>query len=159
MLSTTSYAWTGLQAALIAGLDPVGMTVVSIFLDKFKLSRRVCCLLVLGISLALGVPSALGYSAWSGVSILKMSILDFFDFTTNSLIMPIVALITCVFVGFVLTPKRVIEEVELPDENGKPYHVFKWKGLFSVVIRYIAPICILIILLSSILGALGVMKI
>ena len=134
-------------------------TVVSIFLDKFKLSRRVCCLLVLGISLALGVPSALGYSAWSGVSILKMSILDFFDFTTNSLIMPIVALITCVFVGFVLTPKRVIEEVELPDENGKPYHVFKWKGLFSVVIRYIAPICILIILLSSILGALGVMKI
>jgi NSS family neurotransmitter:Na+ symporter len=134
-------------------------TVVSIFQDKFKLERRICCLLVLGVCLLLGIPSSLGYSAWSGVTVLKMQFLDFFDFISNSVIMPIVALFTAVFVGFVLSPKAVIDEVELPDENGVALHAFKWKKMFSVMIRYIAPVCILVILISSVLSAFGVVKI
>ena len=134
-------------------------TVVSIFLDKLKISRRLCCLIVLGISLLLGIPSSLGYSAWSGVRLLGMQFLDFFDFVSNSVIMPVVALATAIFVGYFLTPKAVIDEVELPDENGTAMHAFKWKKMFAVMIRYIAPICILVILISSILGAFGVVKI
>ena len=66
--------------------------------------------------------------------------------------MPIVALITCIFVGYVLKPKALIEEIEL---TGK----FKSKTLFTVVIKYVAPICIVLILISSVLDALGIMKI
>ncbi len=140
-----------LLAALTSSISLME-TVVSVFMDKFKLKRNISCLIVLGISVALGVPSALGYSAWSGVEILGMQILDFFDFVTNNLIMPIVALITAIFVAYILKPKAIIDEVEL---SGK----FKWKKIFEVVIKYVAPVCILAILVSSILDVFGIIKI
>lgn len=140
-----------LLAALTSSISLME-TVVSIFMDKFKWGRKTSCLIVLGISALLGVPSALGYSAWSGVTILGMQFLDFFDFASNNLLMPIVAFITCIFVTFCIKRKTIIEEVEL---SGK----FKWKKLFSVIICYVAPICILIILVSSVLNAFGVIKI
>ena len=127
-------------------------TIVSIFMDKLKIGRRTSCLVVLLISLLLGIPSALGYSLWDGVSILGMQILDFFDFISNSIMMPIVALITSIFVAFILKPKTIIDEVE---QSGK----FKMKKLFSLVICYVAPVCILIILISSVLSAFGVVSI
>ena len=67
-------------------------------------------------------------------------------------IMPIVALLTCIFIGYVIKPKCLIEEIELTGE-------FKSKTLFTVVIKYVAPVCIVLILISSILDALGIMKI
>jgi NSS family neurotransmitter:Na+ symporter len=100
----------------------------------------------------LGAPSALGYSAWSQFTILGMQLLDFFDFASNNLLMPIVAFITCIFVTFCIKRKTIIEEVEL---SGK----FKWKKIFSVIICYVAPICILTILVSSVLSAFGVINI
>ena len=127
-------------------------TVVSIFHDKFKLNRKLCCLIVLGISLLLGIPSSLGYSAWSGVKILGMQILDFFDFASNNLLMPLIALITSIFVGFVIKPKVVIDEVETSGE-------FKVKKLFTFIIKYVAPVFIVLILVSSVLNAFGVIKI
>ncbi|MBR6767893.1 MAG: sodium-dependent transporter [Clostridia bacterium] len=127
-------------------------TIVSILMDKTKLGRRSSCLVLLGGVLLLGLPSSLGYSAWSSVKIIGMQFLDFFDFASNSVMMPIVALITCIFVGYILKPKAVIEEVEV---NGK----FKSKGLFTVMIRYVAPIFIIAILVSSVLSALGILTI
>ncbi len=127
-------------------------TIVSIFHDKLNLKRRTCCLIVLGISLALGIPSSLGYSAWSGVEILGLKLLDFFDFASNSVLMPIVALCTCIFVGYFLGTKAVSDEIEL---TGK----FKMKRLFSIMISYIAPVCILVILISSVLDVFGIVKI
>ena len=127
-------------------------TVVSTIMDKFKLDRKLCCAIVLGISLLLGIPSSLGYSAWSGVEILGMQILDFFDFISNSVIMPLVALLTSIFVGYFLTPHAVIEEVELSGE-------FKLKRLFSVMIRYVAPVCLVAVLASSVLDGFGIIKI
>ena len=127
-------------------------TIVSIFMDKFKLGRRASCGIVLGISVLIGVPASLGYSAWSNVKVLGMQFLDLFDFISNSIMMPIVAFATCLFVIFVLKPKGVIEEIEIDQK-------FKKKKLFAVMIRYIAPICILAILISSVLSAFGIIKI
>ena len=127
-------------------------TVVSNLLDKAKLNRKVCSMIVLAASLVLGAFSSLGYSAWSEFTLRGMQVLDFFDFISNNVIMPVVALATAIFVGFFLKPRAVIEEVEVSGE-------FKQKKLFSVVIRYVAPVCILAILVSSILGAFGVVKI
>ncbi len=127
-------------------------TVVSIVHDKLKIKRRLSCIIVFAVSLALGLPSCLGYSVWSKVKIIGMQILDFFDFASNSLLMPVVALLTCIFVGYFLKPKTIADEVEL---SGK----FKMKGLFSLVIRYIAPVCLVLILLSSVLNAIGIISI
>ena len=83
---------------------------------------------------------------------LGMGILDFFDFISNSVMMPVVALLTAIFVGYVLKPKTIIEEVELTAP-------FKSKTLYTVVIKYVAPVCILLILVSSVLSALGLITI
>lgn len=127
-------------------------TVVSIITDKTKLSRKTTCFIVLLGSVALGVCSSLGFGLWSGVSVFGMSILDIFDFLSNSVLMPIVALLTCFFVGYVIKPKVLEDEIET---NGK----FKSKKMFNVIIKYIAPVCIILILISSVLDALGIMKI
>ncbi len=125
-------------------------TVVSIVKDKLGWSRRVTCLVVLAGSLLLGVPSSLGNGVWSHVTLLGMDFLTFFDFITNSVIMPIVALLTCLFVGYVLKPHAVIEEARLKKSTA---------GLFTVIIRYVAPVCIVLILISSVLNAMGIMTI
>jgi NSS family neurotransmitter:Na+ symporter len=127
-------------------------TVVSIITDKTKLSRKTTCFIVILGSVALGVCSSLGFGLWSNISVLGMTLLDIFDFLSNSVLMPIVALLTCVFVGYVIKPKVLEDEIET---NGK----FKSKKMFNVIVKYIAPVCIILILISSILDALGIMKI
>ena len=127
-------------------------TVVSIVRDKTGWGRRTTCLIVLIFCIVMGLCSSFGFGIWSGFSIMGLSILDFFDFISNSVIMPIVALLTCIFVGYIIKPKTIEEEIEV---SGR----FKNKKLFGVVIKYIAPICIILILISSVLDALGIVKI
>ncbi len=127
-------------------------TVVSIVCDKAKVSRKKACLIVFIVSILLGLPSSLGFGLLSNVTIAGLTFLDMFDFISNSVLMPIVALLTCIFVGYVLKPKALIEEVEL---NAK----FTSKTLFTIVIKYVAPICIVLILISSVLDVLGIVKI
>lgn len=123
-------------------------TVVSIIKDKFGWDRKLVCGIVLMLSIVLGIPSSLGNGVWANVKIFNMDILSFFDFISNSVLMPIVALLTCIFIGYVIKPKTIIDEVEL---SGK----FKRKKLFTVVIKYIAPICIVLILITALLQAFG----
>ena len=134
-------------------------TIVSIICDKLKLGRKLSCLVVFVGSALMGLLSVFGYSIWAEIKIIGMQFLDFFDFASNSILMPIVALATCIFVGYVLKPKTIIEEIEVADENGKPYNKFRAKKMFNVIIKYVAPVLILIILVSSILDAFGIVKI
>lgn len=140
-----------LLAALTSAISLME-TVVSVVIDKVKISRKLCCLLVLLGAFLLGLPSTLGYSWWAWVQPLGMSLLDFFDFISNSLIMPVVAFATCLFVGYFIKPKALIDEVEV---SGR----FRAKRLFVVMIRYIAPVFILMILVSSVLNAFSIIKI
>lgn len=127
-------------------------TIVSIVQDMLHWSRRLSTIIVTLFSVAVALPSSLGFGKWSGIQPLGMSFLDFFDFISNSILMPVVALLTCLFIGYVVKPKAVIEEVRL---NSR----FKRETLFRIMIKYIAPICIIIILVSSILNALGIITI
>jgi len=127
-------------------------TVVSILRDKLGWGRKRSCLAVFALSLLLGVPSSLGNGVWKDFSIAGLTILDMFDFLSNSVLMPITAILTSVFVGFIITPQALTDEIQL---SGR----FKRKKMFEVVIKYVAPICILLILISSVLDALGIVKI
>ncbi len=130
-------------------------TVVSIAKDKFKINRTLSCVIVLVLCLILGIPSALsnGDGILAGIKIIGLGFLDFFDFISNSVLMPITALFTCIFIGYVLKPRTLIQEAELEGQK------FKSKTLFTVVIKYIAPICIVLILGFSVLEALGIIKV
>lgn len=124
-------------------------TIVSILRDKFHWSRKFTCLVVTAIALIMGIPSSLGFGVWSDITFLNFSILDTFDFISNSVLMPILAFFTCIFVGFVIKPKAVIDEVKSSDKT------FKGEKLFIVMIKWIAPVCLIAILVSSIGNALG----
>jgi NSS family neurotransmitter:Na+ symporter len=91
--------------------------------------------------------SALGYGPWGDITLFKMQFLVFFDFITNSALMPVVATATCIFVGWVLTPKAVIDEVE---EGGRK---FTARPLYVVMVKYIAPAFMIAILVSEICRA------
>ena len=123
-------------------------TVVSILQDKFHIERRVTCLIVLCGAIVIGIPSALGFGAWSGFAPLGMDILSFFDFITNSVLMPIVAILTCIVVCYVMKPKAIAEEVAV---SGK----FKLEKLFRGMI-YVAPFLLLAILVFAIFEAFGI---
>lgn len=140
-----------LFAALTSSIS-LAETVISIFCDKFHWNRKFTCVVVLIGCVLLGVPSSLGNGIWADVKIIGMDFLTFFDFISNNVIMPIVALLTCIFVGYVLKTKVIAEEIEL---SGK----FKGKRLFDIVIKYVAPVCLLIILVTSVLSAFGLFEI
>ncbi len=126
-------------------------TVVSSIEDKFHLNRKISCLIVLIGAIIIGLPSALGFGVLSEFTILGMDILTFFDFITNSILMPIVAILTCILICYIIKPSAVVEEIEL---SGK----FRLKKLFKVMI-YIAPIFLVTILVFAILEAFGVVSV
>lgn len=126
-------------------------TVVSIFQDKCKLPRRVIVILVAIGTFLIGLLSSLGFGVLSFIQPLGegSSLLDFFDFISNSVIMPIVALLTCIFVGYIIKTKAISDEVKLSSK-------FRFEKMFNVMIKYIAPIGLVIILVSSVLNTMGV---
>lgn len=125
-------------------------TIVSIIRDKTGWKRKPTCIIVTIAAILMGIPSSLGFGIWSNIAPLGMSILDAFDFISNSVLMPIVAFFTCILIGFIVGPKVVADEVKVTDGT------FKSEKLFTVMIKWIAPIFLIIILASSIATAMGI---
>ena len=98
-----------------------------------------------------GVIVNLGYSDLSFIQPLGegTSILDFLDFISNSVMMPISAILTCIFVGWIIKPKTIVDEVRLSAN-------FRLAGAWSVMIKYIAPVCIVIILIAYVAQTMGI---
>ena len=125
-------------------------TIVSILRDKLGWTRKGTCVFVTILALVMGVPSSLGFGPLSFISWMGLSVLDILDFVSNSVLMPIVAFFTCIFIGFVIKPSTIADEVKVTDGT------FKGEKLFAVMIKWIAPIFLVLILLSSVASALGI---
>ena len=122
---------------------------VSTFQDELKWSRRKSTVLVGVIMIILGSLSSLGYGPLGFVKIIGMQFLDFFDFLTNSVMMPIAAIATCLLVSRVIGVKRIEKEVLLGEST------FRRKNIFNFMIQYLCPIFAAIILISSVANAFG----
>lgn len=125
-------------------------TVVAIFVEKTGKSRKFITICVTIYTILMAVPSSLGFGIWDHITFNGLSILDFFDFISNSVLMPIVAFLTCIFIGFVVKPKTVVDEVKSSTEK------FKSEKLYVILVKYVSPILILLILISSILNTFGI---
>lgn len=123
-------------------------TSVSTLEDELHWKRWKCCLLMSGVMLVIGTASSMGYGVWDSVRILGMQFLDFFDFLTNSVMMPIAALATCLLIVRVVGFEKMDKEIELSS-------AFKRKKLYHFFLKYLAPLCILVILISSIANVFG----
>lgn len=126
-------------------------TSVSTFMDELHWSRGKCCILMAVIMLVFGSASSMGYGVLDFLKIFGMNFLDFFDFMTNSVMMPLAALATCFLVTRVVGYDRIAAEIE---QSSK----FHRKGLYRFFIRYLAPVCLIIVLLSSIANVLGIIS-
>lgn len=122
---------------------------VSTFEDELGWSRRRATVLVGVIMIALGSLSSLGYGPLVGIKIIGMQFLDFFDFLTNTVMMPIAAIATCLLVSKVIGVKRIEEEVTHGEGT------FRRKKIFCFMIQYLCPIFAALILISSIANAFG----
>ena len=125
---------------------------VSTFEDELGWGRKKSTLIMGVIMLALGTLSSLGYGPLGAVKIIGMQFLDFFDFLTNSVMMPIAAITICLLVSRVIGVKAVEEEVM----HGEA--AFRRKKIFNFMIKYLCPVFAAIILLSSVANAFGLIS-
>ena len=122
---------------------------VSTFEDELGWNRKKATLVLAVIMVSLGSLSCLGYGPLANVTIIGMQFLDFFDFLTNSVMMPIAAIMICLLVSRAAGIKAV--EAEVLHGEG----TFRRKKIFCVMIKYICPIFAAIILISSAANAFG----
>ena len=117
-------------------------TMVSIVCEKAKVNRTGGTIIAFAVILGLGSLSVLGYSVWENVTVFGYQILDFFDFISNNVMMPIVSLVTCILIGFVAKTVYIEDEVLLGEDK------FKAKGLFRIMVKYVCPVCMIAILVT-----------
>lgn len=121
---------------------------VSTFEDELGWGRKKSTVLIGVIMITLGTLSCLGYGPFSSVTILGMQFLDFFDFLTNSVMMPIAAIATCLLVSRVIGVAKSRKKSSMASR-------FRRKKIFLIMIQYLCPVFALIILFSSVANAFG----
>lgn len=135
-----------LFAALTSAVS-VMEAVVSSLMDRFHLSRAKATIIETSIALVGGVFVCLGYNKlYFDITLpngAHAQILDIMDYISNNALMPLVAIGSCILIGWIVKPATVIEEAE------KSGCKFGRKKLYIVMIRYIAPILLVILLLKS----------
>ena len=124
-------------------------TAVSIFKDRWRWRRSTACVACLALILALGILSCLSFGPLADVKIIGMGFLEFFDFITNSVLMPIVAILTCIIVGYIVKTKFVVDEIEL---SGR----FRMKPIYNALIMVVCPVFMALILVSGLLSYFGI---
>ncbi len=135
-------------AALTSAISLMEAVTTSI-IDRFHLKRITATLVCYVISLTIGVIVCLGYNVfYLDIPLPNGSvgqILDVLDYVTNNLMLPIVALLTCVLVGWVCKPKSVLDEIKIGTDGKK----FFREPLFVAMIKFIAPVFLIVILLQA----------
>jgi NSS family neurotransmitter:Na+ symporter len=137
--------------AAITSSISLAETSASTFEDQFGWNRKLSTIVVAIIIILLGSASALGFSTLKFISIIGMNFLDFFDFITNSVLMPIAALATLILVLKVVGLDKMAEEIETSSK-------FKRKKIYNFFIKYLDAICLIAILISSIANVFGLIQ-
>ncbi|HJJ36641.1 MAG TPA: sodium-dependent transporter, partial [Methanocorpusculum sp.] len=123
---------------------------VAALMDKFKMKRTSAVGIVLLGELIVGVIVNLGYGAWADFTIFGLQILDFMDALSNNILMPILALLTCIFVGWIVKGRTKIVKEEISEYG----HKFKAEKFYNIMVKFIAPICIVLIFIYMVYGLL-----
>lgn len=135
-----------LFAALTSSIS-IMEAVVSSLMDKFHWSRTKAVIVEFVIAVIAGLVVCFGYNIWYFDLTLPNGavgqILDVMDYVSNNVLMPVVAIGTCILIGWILKPKTVIEEAA---RNGEK---FGREKLYAVMIKYITPVLLLILLLKA----------
>lgn len=124
---------------------------VSIVVDSAAWSRRKALIGVLIYTVAMGLFINAGYNGLSFIQPLGegSTLLDFADFISNSVIMPIVELLTVIFVGWIIKPKVLVEEIKQSAD-------FRAERAWTIMVKYVAPILLIVILVAYVGAQFGI---
>ena len=135
-----------LFAALTSSISVLEAVVAGI-IDKFGVSRKKATIIETVIALVIGVIICLGYNFFYFELPLPngavAQILDIVDYISNNILMPVVAIGTCILIGWVVKPKTAIEEAT---KNGE---TFARKWLYIIMVKAVAPVLLVVLLLGS----------
>lgn len=138
---------TVLFAALTSSVSVMEAVVAGV-IDRYGFSRKKSCISVFIITLVVGIIVCLGYNVLYFEYTLPngsvAQILDILDYISNYILMPVVSIATCILIGWVLKPQLIYDEVE----QGK--FKFGRKKLYTVMLKYIVPVLLVILLLQAI---------
>ena len=158
VFETMGGAWAGLlffTLVLLAALTSsvsLAETAVSTFEDELHWNRTKASMMVSAIMVVLGSLSCFGFNVISHITPMGMDILSFFDFLTNSVMMPVAAIATILLMLRVIGLEKVEAEIEYSSK-------FRRKAVFRVVAQYLAILLLAVILVSSICDAFGLIHI
>ena len=127
-------------AALTSSIS-LAEAIVAVLRENLHLRRLTACAIVFGTMLVLGILSSLGFGPLSMVSVAGKGILDMFDYLSNSILMPIVAIGTCVIAGYFTDTNSLMDEIGM---RRKGYRMY-----YKIMIRYVGPLCMAAILISG----------
>ncbi len=126
--------------------------IVSSVMDKFAMKRKKSSMIVAAVTLLVGLAVCFGYNIWFFKLELPNGsvgqVLDVLDYLSNYFLMPIVAIATCILIGWIVKPKTVVDEVTYGGIK------FGRKGLYIIMVKYIVPVMLFFLLLQ----ALGIFK-
>ena len=128
-------------AALTSSIS-LAEAIVSVLRENCKLKRLPACAIVFGIMLVLGALSSLGFGPLDMIQIGGKNLLDIFDYASNSILMPLVAIGTCVIAGYFYDLNILSDEIGLRKKGSRIY--------FRIMIKFVAPLCMFAILISGI---------
>ena len=137
-----------LFAALTSAISLMECSVATL-MEQLHISRKKASFVMVGEMLLLGIPISLGYGVLGWIQPLGMTLLDFFDFMTNSCMMPVAALSTVLLIIFVTKISTVSDEVKISS-------AFKREKIYNFVMKYICVPTLIVILLSYILSTFGI---
>ena len=130
-------------------------TLVANCMEIFHAGRKKVCMGVAAFSIITAILICLGYNVLYFETPLPNGstgqLLDIADYISNSFLMPLISLLTCIFIGWVVKPSWIEEEML---ENGATFHK---KKVYEIMVKYIAPVMMGILFLQStgIFGILG----
>ncbi len=134
--------------AAVTSCVSVMEAIVSSIMDRYNFSRKKSTIIVTAYALVFGIIVCLGYNLFYFE--LKLpngsvgQILDVFDYLSNNILMPLVALLTCILIGWVAKPKTIIDEVT---KNGEK---FSRKTIYIVMMKFVVPILIFVLLFQAV---------
>ena len=138
-------------AALTSSIS-IMETCVSTLTDELHWSRKKSAIFMTFEAIALGVPCSLGFGVWDFISIAGLSILDMMDFLASLILCPLAAMLTCLLIGRIVGIDNLISEIKLSS-------AFHGEKVFRICISWLAPVLLLVVLLSSVGATLGIIKI
>ncbi|MBO5564737.1 MAG: sodium-dependent transporter [Lachnospiraceae bacterium] len=121
--------------------------IVSSLIDRFHMDRKKATILASLYGWIFGIIVALGYNVFYFEYTLPngavAQILDIFDYVSNNILMPLLAILTCVLVGWVLGPKSVLDEAKRGSAR------FAREGLFVIMLRFVCPVLLALVFLKA----------